>query len=105
MKTKLCIAAVICVAMCLAGCGSSPQDLIVGKWQAGESGLTLTAEFNRDGTAKLNMFGQVVQGTYKLDGDDLEWTVNGMTKKSKAKVTSTEMELTSEGQTIKYRKV
>ena len=105
MKTKLGIAAALCVAMFLSGCGSSPETLIVGKWQAGESGFKLTAEFSKDGTAKLNVFGQTVRGTYKLDGDELEWTLNGKTTKCKAKVTATEMELTSEGKTITYKKV
>lgn len=105
MKTKLGIVAVACVAVFVSGCGSSPQNLIVGKWEAGESGLKITAEFMKDGKAKLTMFGQTVQGTYKLNGDDLEWTLNGKTTKSKVRVTTTEMELTSGDQTIKYKKV
>ena len=105
MKTKLGIAAALCVAMFLSACGSSPETLIVGKWQAGESGFKLTAEFSKDGSAKLNMFGHTVLGTYKLDGDELEWTLNGKTTKCKAKVTAAEMELTSEGKTITYKKV
>ena len=105
MKMKLGIVVVVLVAVFLSGCGSSPQNLIVGKWEAGESGLKITAEFMKDGKAKLTMFGQTVQGTYKLNGDDLEWTLNGKTTKSKVRVTTTEMELASEGQTIKYKKV
>ena len=105
MKTKLGLAVAICVAMFLSACGSSPENLIVGKWQAGESGLKITAEFSKNGTAKLNMFGHTVRGTYKLDGDELEWTVNGKTTKSKAKVTTAEMELTSEGKTITYKRI
>jgi hypothetical protein len=91
--------------MFLSGCGSSPESLIIGKWQAGETGFKITAEFSKNGTAKLNMFGHTVHGTYKLDGDELEWTVGGKTTKSKAKVTTTEMELTSEGKTITYKKI
>jgi uncharacterized protein (TIGR03066 family) len=105
MKTKLGFAALICAALFLSGCGSSPESLIIGKWQAGETGLKLTAEFGKDGTAKLNMFGHTVRGTYKIDGDDLEWTLGGKTTKCKAKVTDTEMELTSEGKTITYKKI
>jgi uncharacterized protein (TIGR03066 family) len=105
MKTKLGILAVACVVLFVSGCGSSPQDQILGKWEAGESGVKLTAEFARGGKAKLTMFGKTLRGTYKLNGDELEWTVNGKTTKSKIKVTTTEMELSSEGNTIKYKKV
>jgi|SRR5271166_3139826 len=105
MKTKLGILAVACVVLFVSGCGSSPQDQILGKWEAGESGFKLTAEFARGGKAKLTMFGKPLQGTYKLNGDELEWTLNGKTTKCKIKVTTTEMELSSEGNTIKYKKV
>src|ERR1700746_3649132 len=105
MKTKLGILAVACVVLFVSGCGSSPQDQILGKWEAGETGVKLTVEFARDGKAKLTMFGKKLQGTYKMNGDELEWTLGGKTTKSKAKVTATEMELFSEGKTIKYRKV
>ncbi len=103
---KLVIVAVACVAVFVSGCGSNPQNLILGKWEAGESGFKITAEFTKDGKAKLTMFGRPVQGTYKLSGgDELEWTVNGQTTKFKVKVTATELEVTSEGKTITYKKV
>jgi len=105
MKTRIGIVAVACVAIFVSACSSSPQNLIVGKWEAGESGLKITAEFAKEGKAKLTMFGQTLRGTYKLNDDELEWTLNGKTTKFKAKVTTTEMELTSEGKTIKYKKI
>jgi uncharacterized protein (TIGR03066 family) len=105
MKTKLGIVVVACVALFVSGCGSSAENLIVGKWEAGESGLKLTVELAKDGKAKITMFGQTLQGTYRLNGDELEWTLNGKTTKSNVKVTRTEMELTSDGKTIKYKKV
>ena len=105
MMTKLGIVAVACVAVCVSACVSSPQNLIVGRWEAGESGLKVTVEFTKDGRAKLTMFGQTLRGTYKLNGDELEWSLNGKTTKSKVKVTTTEIELTSEGKTITYKKV
>jgi uncharacterized protein (TIGR03066 family) len=105
MKMKLGIVAVACVAVFVSGCGSSPKNLIVGKWEAGESSGKLTAEFMSDGKAKLTMLGQTLQGTYKLNGDDLEWTLNGKTTKYKVKVSTTEMELTDGDKTIKYKKV
>jgi hypothetical protein len=106
MKSKLGIVVVACVALFLSACGSSPKDLIVGKWEAGEGGIKMTAEFAKGDKAKLTMMGQTVQGTYRLNGEDeLEWTLNGTTTKCKVKVTATELELTSEGKTIKYKKV
>jgi uncharacterized protein (TIGR03066 family) len=105
MKTKLAFVALVCVALCVSGCGSKPENLIVGKWEAGQAGVALKVEFTKDGKAKMNMFGQSLQGTYKLTGDQLEWTLNGMTTKCKVKVTATEMELTSDGKTITYKKV
>jgi len=60
-------------------------------------GIKLTAEFANDGTAKLTMFGQMLQGKYKLEGDELEWTLNGKTTKNKVKVTATELEVIAGG--------
>jgi hypothetical protein len=105
MKTKFRIVVVACVALFVSACGSSPQDLIVGKWEAGEGGVKVMAEFTKDAKAKLTMFGQTLQGTYKVNGDEMEWTLNGKTTKSKVKVTATELEVTSEGKTVKYKRV
>ncbi|HEV8146509.1 MAG TPA: hypothetical protein VGP79_09015 [Bryobacteraceae bacterium] len=105
MKAKLSIVLVTCVALFLSACGSSPQRLILGKWEA-EGAIKLTAEFSGDGTAKITMLGQTLQGRYKLDaGNELEWTLNGRTTKSKVNVTATELEMTNEAQqTIKYKR-
>ena len=121
MNTKLIVTIAVCAALFLSSCGSSPQSLIVGKWEmAGAkvggtdvpgtpagSALKMTAEFASDGTAKLSMFGQTMQGTYKLNaGNELEWTVNGQTTKSKVSVTSSELEVTDEeNRTIKYKRM
>jgi uncharacterized protein (TIGR03066 family) len=105
MKMKFGIMVVASVLLFMSGCGSSPENQIIGKWEAGEQGLKITAEFAKDGKAKITMFGQTLEGTYKLNGDDLEWTVNGKTTKSKVKLTTTEMEMTGEGRTVKYKKV
>lgn len=103
MNAKLSIVVAACMALFVSACGSSPQSLILGKWEV-ESAIKMTVEFSRDGTAKLTMFGQTLQGTYKLEGDELEWTVNGKTTKSKVKVTATELEVTSEGITVIYKR-
>jgi uncharacterized protein (TIGR03066 family) len=106
MKTKLALVLLAAVALCVTGCDPSPQDAIVGKWEAGQAGAKLKVEFSKDGTAIINMFGKPLRGTYKLNGsDELEWTMNGMTTKYKVKVTTTELGLTSEGKTITYKKV
>jgi hypothetical protein len=104
MNAKFSI--VLATALLISACASSPQSLIVGKWEVENAPLKMTAEFSGDGTAKITMFGQTVQGKYKVDDENqLEWTVNGITTKSKVIVTATEMELTnSENQTIKYQR-
>ena len=120
MNAKLSIVLVACMALFVSACGSRPQSLILGKWEmasanvgcadvtnAAEVGraIKMTAEFSGDGTAKITMFGQTVQGTYKLTGDELQWTVNGMTTKAKVNVTSTELDVTDDAnRTVKYKR-
>jgi len=121
MNAKLRIVVAACVALALSACGSGPQSLILGKWEvagakAGGADVGLpqvggtfkmTAEFSGDGTAKVTMFGQTLQGTYKLNaGNELEWTMNGQTTKSKLNVTANELELTDDSnRTIKYKRM
>ena len=121
MNAKLRVVLAASVALFVSACGSSPQSLIVGKWEmasakvggadaasATEAGkaIKMTAEFNGDGTAKITMLGQTLQGTYKLNaGNELEWTVNGITTKSKVNVTPTELEVTDNAnRTITYKR-
>jgi hypothetical protein len=121
MNAKLSIVVPACLALFLSACGSAPQNLILGKWEAASATVTgadagpevgsalnaikMTAEFGGDGTAKITMFGRTLQGTYKLDGNQLEWTVNGITTKSKANVTATELDVTdAANRTIKYKR-
>ena len=118
MNMKLSVVVLACVALFLSACGSGPQSLIVGKWEVasaqaggvevGEVGraIQMTAEFSRDGTAKMTMFGQTLRGTYKLNGEnELEWTMSGITTKSKVNVTATELELTDDAnRTITYKR-
>lgn len=90
----------------VSSCGSTPQSLILGKWEAEGATLKVTAQFRQDGTAKLTMFGQTVQGTYKLNPEnELEWSLNGRTTRAKVHVTPDELELTDDAnQTIKYKR-
>ena len=105
MTAKLRMVVAACIALFVSACGSSPQTPILGKWEV-VSAIKMTAEFNNDGTAKITMFGQTLQGTYKLNANnELEWTLNGRTTKSKAKVTATELELTDDAnRTIKFKR-
>ena len=119
MNTKLRIAVFSCVALFLPACGSSPQNLIVGRWvadraKAGDAdapytqvakAIHMAAEFSPDGTAQMTMMGHTMQGTYKLTGDELEWSMSGITKKARAKVTAAELEVTDdENQTVLYKR-
>jgi hypothetical protein len=104
MKVKLSMVVAGCLGLLLSGCTPTPQSLIVGKWEA-ETAVKMTAEFNTDGSAKLTILGHTVQGTYKLNEGELEWTVNGITTKSKVVVTTTELEVTDKAnRTIKYKR-
>ncbi len=121
MNAKLSILVAACVALFLSACVSSPQSLILGKWEAtgaqvggvdNESAaaaaraIKMSAEFNRDGTAQISMMGQTHQGTYKVNGEnELEWTMSGITTKSKLNVTATELQVTDDAnRTIKYKR-
>ena len=121
MNAKLSMLVSTCVALFLFACGARPQSLIVGKWEVASArvegadvqsaaeaakAIKMTAEFGRDGTAKMTMFGQTLQGTYKFNGDnELEWTMSGITTKSKVNVTATELEVTDDAnRTITYKR-
>ena len=105
MNAKLNI--VLGVALFISACGSTTQSLIIGKWEVENAPLKMTAEFGRDGTAKITMFGQTLQAKYKLDaGNELEWSMGGTTTRSKVTVTATELELTDDANhTIKYKRM
>jgi hypothetical protein len=59
-----------------------------------------------DGRVQMTMFGQTLQGTYKVNPEsELEWTMNGTSTKAKFNVTATELELTDDqNRTIKYKR-
>ena len=120
MNSMLRVSVAACVVLFSCACSSSSQSLILGKWEVAGAkvggtdlasadvagAIKMTAEFGRDGTAKITMFGQTLQGTYKLDaGNEMEWTLNGVTTKSKVNVTPTELELTDDAnRTIRYKR-
>ena len=104
--SKLSFVMAVSMAIFLSACGSGSQSLILGRWEVENAPMKMLAEFDRDGSAKITMFGQTLRGSYKLTGDnELEWSMNGMSTKAKINVTATELELTdSENRTIKYRR-
>lgn len=119
MNAKLRIVVFACVELLLSACGSSPQHLIVGRWEAYRAktggadapytqvakAIHMAAEFSPDGTAQMTMMGHTLRGTYKLNGDELEWSMSGITRKARAKVTATELEVTDDAnQTILYKR-
>jgi hypothetical protein len=106
MNSKLSFVMAASVAIFMSACGYGSKSLILGKWEVENAPMKMTAEFDRDGTAKITMLGQTLQGRYQLTADDeLEWSMNGMRTKAKINVTATELEVTdSENRTIKYRR-
>jgi hypothetical protein len=106
INSKLSIALAAFVALFLSACGATSHSLILGKWEVENAPMKMTAEFRPDGMAKITIFGQTLQGKYKLsDDDELEWSMNGMSTRGKVNVTATELEITdSENRTIKYRR-
>jgi hypothetical protein len=121
MNIKLSIVLITCVVLFDSACGSAHRSLILGKWEADTAvdsngavqvlngkvgGKPMTVEFGEDGTAKLTMMGQTMQGAYQLDAaNQLKWTMNGISTTSKANLTETGLELTDESnRTIKYRR-
>jgi hypothetical protein len=121
MNPKMSIVVAASLALFLSACGSRRQNLIFGTWEATSAtaggadagpevgnaldAIKMTAAFNPDGTARITMFGRTLQGTYKFDGNELEWTVNGITTKRKASVTATELEVADDAdRTIKYKR-
>src|SRR5580698_1124607 len=103
MNAKLSNVLVACMALLASACGFGPQSLfpgnakslILGKWEvagaqvggvddpsaaAAGKAIKMSAEFDRDGTAKMTMMGRTLQGTYKITGgNELEWTMGGIT--------------------------
>ena len=85
-----------CLVVMIAGCGSKPKDLIVGKWKTsrkmGDKTFESTMEFTSDGKVKSSVEGKiVVEGKYKfLDDSNLEMEVSaqGQTMTEKVKIES-----------------
>lgn len=106
MRTKLAWLSVALATFSLTGCSSSPQSLIVGKWEVGQPGAKLTAEFGKDGHAQRTILGQTLRETYQVNGgDELLRTFTGTTATLRMKATATELEGSGDGKTITYKRL
>ena len=83
------------------------DDRIVGKWKSVGTPTPMIQQFSKNGQIKTTFSGITATGTYKLNGDNLEWRSGTMNGKVKVKFfSSTEMEQSNEeGQRVKYRKI
>jgi uncharacterized protein (TIGR03066 family) len=106
VKTRCAVVMLVFVALCVSGCSSGSANPLVGKWETEQGGMKMGAEFGSDGKATITMMGQKLEGTYKVTGDELEWTVKDMPPtKCKFKVSGNELQITKEGNTMTYKKV
>ena len=71
-----------------------------------DNGTLYVAQFRDDGTASLTLFGQTVQGGYKVnENSELEWAMNGMSSRHKVAVSGDKLEITdAENRTIVYKR-
>jgi hypothetical protein len=83
------------------------DDRLVGRWESVDAPVRVIQEFSKDGQSKITFARITTKGTYKLDGDVIDWRGGGMTAKVKVKFSSsTEMELSNEaGQRVRYKKI
>ncbi|MDX1966513.1 MAG: DUF4339 domain-containing protein [Planctomycetaceae bacterium] len=84
----------------------SIDSRLVGLWESTNAPVRITQEFTQEGESKISFSGTTVVGSYKLDGDNVDWRSGVMNVKAKVRFFSpTEMELSNEaGQTVRYRK-
>jgi hypothetical protein len=88
--------------------GSEPgpsDDRLVGKWVSVGTPTRITQEFSKDGESKITFSGTTHLGTYKFNGDEIDWRSGSTTAKCKVRFNSSiEMVLSNEAGTVKYRK-
>jgi serine/threonine protein kinase len=81
-------------------------DWIVGRWESVDAPIRIIQEFRKNGQSKITLLGKTTIGTYKLNGDDIDWRSGAMTAKCKVTFfSSTEMELSNEAGSVKYKKI
>jgi hypothetical protein len=80
---------------------------IVGRWESVDAPVRVVQEFGADGQSEMSTLGTTTQGTYTLDGDDIDWRSGTLVVKAKVKFSSTtEMELNDDaGQRVRYTKI
>jgi hypothetical protein len=66
-------AAVLVLALMLAGCGGSP---LVGKWENMDVEMAVTIEFQGNGSFTVSSFGISVNGRYTVSGGTVTMTLD-----------------------------
>jgi hypothetical protein len=98
---RLMIVAMLFVPL-LAGCGKSPQDLVVGKWASADADDKEEVELAKDGT--LSQDGKKV-GTWKaVDDKTMEVTIEGKTEKASYTVNGDEMTIKTGKKETKFKR-
>ena len=59
---------------------STDSNSVVGSWVNNDMGIPVTMTFNADGTGKYEIAGQVMNFTYKTEGNKLSITFEGDTQ-------------------------
>ena len=81
------------------------DDRLVGKWVSVGTPTRITQEFSKNGQSKITFSGTTTMGTYKFNGDEIDWRSGATTAKCKVRFNSSiEMVLSNEAGTVKYRK-
>lgn len=98
---------ILCLSLLLAACGSSGSSTsLAGKWKDEATGRIIM-EFLDDGTLKMYVADQLkTTATYKVDGEKITLTINGIEKTGTYKVEGNKLTLTesSPKQTTVYVK-
>jgi hypothetical protein len=115
MKQFVVVTFALGLLVTVSGCGSSPKDMIIGKWETtqkqGDVEVKITVEFTKDEVKMSAMGLDFPPGKYKwVDNDNIEVTMKGpdgkeKTEKSKVKVTKDELEMPDpEGKVTKFKR-
>lgn len=92
MKKIISILLLTSLLFLLSGCGKD-KSLTEGKWTATYEGMTITRQFNDDGTTSEWSLNNVrVDGTYTVDGDKISATYTNIVNETSGKSFPTEVE-------------
>lgn len=127
MKKAGIIAILCCVfalSMALVGCGgggADPKQAFIGTWELVEMndngtvtsqsdleqlkalGITITAEFNENGSASINMMGEKMEGTWEATGANAgKITIDGQSVDMK--IDGDKLSMSQNNQTLTFQK-